>query len=237
MKRIVLTWTILGLLLLIPVSALCGNANREQEEEKVTAVQNRIYFRHHELALSAGYIADDDFFHVYPMAASYTFNYNELWSLEVARFQYMFTQEKDLKEELLALGVEPSRYPDQKFALHSHLIIKPLYGKAALFNRSIINHETYFFAGGGVTQYEWIRSYGESETEEAPSLSFGGGMKFFLNEKFCLNFEVRDVMNFREDATKNNVFFGLGLGFRFDLRARKTETDATVEKLKEILEK
>lgn len=237
MKKIVMTGVILGLLLMAPVSALCGDSDNGQDEEKVAAIQNRIFFRHHELGLSTGYIADDDFFHVYPMAASYTYNFNELWSLEVARFQYMFTQEKDLKEDLLVLGVEPSRYPEQKFALHSHLIIKPLYGKAAFFNRRIVNHETYFFVGGGATQYEWIRSFGESETENAPSLSFGGGMKFFLNERFCLNFEIRDVMNFREDATKNNVFFGLGLGFRFDLSARKTETDPTVEKLKEILDR
>jgi outer membrane beta-barrel protein len=224
---------ILTLLLLInPTLAFCQSV----DEEKVTAIQNRIFFRHHELGISGGYIADDDFFHVYPLSGSYTFNYNELLSLEVFRIQYMFTQEKDLREELLALGVEPSRYPEQKYALHSHLIIKPLYGKAAFFNRGIVNHETYFFVGGGATRYEWIRSYGENETEDAPSLSFGGGMKFFLNEKFCLNFEVRDVMNFREDATKNNVFFGVGLGFRFDLLPRKTEEDPTLQKLKKILD-
>jgi outer membrane beta-barrel protein len=237
MKQNVLTGVVLGFLLLLPVSAMCDDSKESETEEKVAAIQNRVFFRYHELGLSTGYIADDDFFHIYPLAASYTFNYSELWSLEVFRFQYMFTQEKDLKGELLELGVEPSRYPEQKYALHSHLIIKPFYGKSAFFNRSIINHETYFFAGGGVTQYEWLRSYGESETENAPSLSFGGGMKFFLNDRFCLNFEIRDVVNIREDDTENNVFFGLGLGFRFDLSPRESETDPTVEKLKEILDR
>jgi len=223
----------LGFLLLFPALSMCAEA----DEETVSAIQNRIFFRHHELDLSGGYIADDDFFHIFPAALSYTFNFNELWSWEVCRFQYMFTMEKDLKTDLLELGVQPSRYPEQRYALHSHLIIKPLYGKAAFLNRSVINHETYFFAGGGVTQYEWLRSYGESETENAASVSLGGGMKFFLNERFCLNFEVRDVMNFREDKTENTVFFGLGLGFRFDLSARKTEEDPAIEKLKTILEK
>lgn len=237
MKKNLLAGMVLGFLLLVPVSAMCRDAKENETEEKVAAIQNRVFFRHHELGLSTGYIADDDFFHVYPMAASYTFNYSELWSLEVFRFQYMFTQEKDLKDELLDLGVEPSRYPEQKYALHSHLVIKPLYGKSAVFNQNIVNHETYFFAGGGVTRYEWIRSFGEKETEDAPSLSFGGGMKFFLNDRFCLNLEIRDVMNFREDAVKNNVFFGLGFGFRFDLSPRESETDPTVEKLKEILDR
>jgi outer membrane beta-barrel protein len=228
-KQLAILFTILGLL--FPVSGWGAS----DDEEKVTAIQNRIFYKHHELGVSAGYIADDDFSHVYPIAASYTYNYNEHLSLEVLRFQYMFTQDKDLKAELLDIGVQPSRYPEQKYAIHSHLIFKPLYGKDAVLNRGIVNHETYVFVGGGVVRYEWIRSYGENETEDAPSLSLGVGMKFFLNQKFCLNVEIRDLMNFREDDTENNVFFGIGIGFRFDLSPRETKEDPTVEKLRNIL--
>ena len=227
-----LLFGILLSLLLVSVSGWC----EEADEETVAAIQSRIFFRHHELGLSTGYIADDDFFHIYPISGSYTYNLNELFSLEVLRFQYMFTQEKDLKSELIDIGVQPSRYPEQQFALHSHLIIKPLYGKDAVLNRGVVNHETYFFIGGGITRYEWIRSYGENDTEDAPSLSLGGGMKFFFNERFCLNVELRDVMNFREDDMENNVFFGIGLGFRFDLSPRTTEDDPTIEKLRRILD-
>ena len=224
---------LLILALILPVSGWCA----DDDEEKVAAIQNRVFHKYHELGLSAGYIADDDFFHIYPVGASYTFNYNEHFSWEVFRYQYMFTQEKDLKAELLDIGVQPSRYPEQKYAIHSHLIFKPLYGKDAVLNRSVVNHETYIFIGGGVVRYEWIQSYGENETEDAPSLSLGVGMKFFLNQKFCLNVEIRDLVNFREDDTENNVYFGLGLGFRFDLLPRERKADPTVEKLKEILDK
>ena len=233
MKKRIILWVLLALALFYPVCAMCAGG----DDEKVTAVQNRIFFRHHELDLSTGYIADDDFFQIFPLAASYTYNLNDLWSFEVLRFEYMFTREKDLKSELKNLGVQPSRYPEQKYALHSHIVFKPFYGKSAYLNRSIVNHETYFFAGGGVTRYKWIRSYGKSETENAPSVSLGAGMKFFLNERFCLNVELRDVMNFRKDNTENNVFFGMGLGFRFDLSPRKSQVDTSVEKLKKILEK
>ena len=230
-KRMALLLLVLNLLL--PVSGWCA----DDDEEKVAAIQNRIFHKYHELSLSAGYIADDDFFHIYPVSAGYTFNFNEHYSWEVVRYQYMFTQEKDLKAELLDIGVQPSRYPEQKYALHSHLVVKPLYGKDTVLNRGIVNHETYFFIGGGVVRYEWIRSYGENETEDAPSLSVGAGMKFFLNEKFCLNVEIRDLVNFREDDTENNLYFGLGLGFRFDLSPRERRVDPTVEKLKEILDR
>ena len=228
-----MTGLLLILMLILPVSGWCAG----DDEEKVDAIQNRVFHKYHELGLSAGYIADDDFFHIYPISVNYTFNYNDQFSWEVLRYQYMFTQEKDLKDELLDIGVQPSRYAEQKYALHSHLVWKPLYGKDAVLNRSIVNHETYFFAGGGVVRYEWITSYGENETEDAPSLSLGVGMKFFLNQKFCLNVEIRDQVNFREDDTENNVYFGLGLGFRFDLSPRKQKADPTVKKLKNILDK
>lgn len=39
--------------------------------EKVSAVQNRVFHRNHELDFSLGYIADDDFFHVYPIGIGY----------------------------------------------------------------------------------------------------------------------------------------------------------------------
>ncbi len=234
MKRKRMAGLLLVLVLLVPVIGWCAD---DDDDEKVAAIQNRIFHKYHELALSAAYIADDDFFHIYPLAASYTFNYNEHLSWEVLRYQYMFTQEKDLKAELLDIGVQPSRYPEQKYALHSHLVFKPLYGKDTVLNRGIVNHETYVFIGGGVVRYEWIQSYGENETEDAPSLSLGAGMKFFLNQKFCLNVEIRDLVNFREDDTENNLYFGLGLGFRFDLSPRKKRVDPTVEKLKTILDR
>ncbi|MBW2366287.1 MAG: outer membrane beta-barrel domain-containing protein [Deltaproteobacteria bacterium] len=231
MKKMIVLGLAIGLCLMIFQSAW----GDETDNEQVYAVQNRIFHRYHEIGAFAGYIADDDFFHIYPVSLGYTFNFKEHFSWEVARFQYMITQEKDLKAELLDIGVQPSRYPEQQYALHSHLIFRPFYGKDAVLNRGIVNRETYFFIGGGATHYEWNRSFGENETENAPSLSFGVGMKYFLNQKFCLNFEIRDMVTFREDDTENNIHFGIGIGFRFDLSARKSQEDPTIQKLKGIL--
>ena len=231
MKKKLVFWLILGLCL-FNIQPVWGD---EHDEEQVYAIQNRIFHRFHEIDFSGGYIADDDFFHIYPISLGYTFNFNEHLSWEVARLQYMVTQEKDLKADLLDVGVQPSRYPEQQYALHSHLLFKPLYGKDAVLNRGIVNHETYLFIGGGVTYYTWNRSFGKDETEAAPSLSFGVGMKFFLNQKLCINFEIRDLMNFREDDMENNIQLSIGLGFRFDLSPRKSEEDSAVTKFKKML--
>jgi outer membrane beta-barrel protein len=133
-------------------------------------------------------------------------------------------------------NVQPERFPEQRYMLHTHFVYKPLYGKHAFRNRSIINNEISFFAGPGIVHYEWDYSTGETISEDALSLSFGAGLKFFLSERWCLNVEIRDLLNFRENETENNIYFGVGFGFRFDLSPRKAKEDPTMKKLKRILD-
>lgn len=207
------------------------------KEEKVYAVQNRIFHKSNEIDLSVGYIADDDFYHVYPLSVGYTWHMNEHWSWEVARLGYMFNQDKDLKSTLEnEFGATPERFPEQKYMWHTHLVYKPLYGKSAFLNNRLVNNEIYFFAGPGQVNYEWKYSTGRTEEENVLSASMGAGMRFFLSKRFCLNLEVRDLINFREDETQNNLYFGLSLGYRFNLAPRKVEEDPTVKKLKKILD-
>ncbi len=206
------------------------------DQERVVAVQNRIFDRTHEIDFSFGYIADDDFFHVYPLGIGYTFHFNENFAWEVARAQYMINSDKDLKETLQKdFNVQPERFSEQRYMAHSHFVFKPLYGKHALMNRKIINNEIYFFAGPGVVNYEWDYSNGESQTENALSLSFGAGLKYFLSEKISLSVEIRDLLNFREDDTENNVYFGLCIGYQFNMAPRRVKEDPTMQRLKRIL--
>lgn len=225
---------ILAVLLFSWQSGWCSEADKE---EKVYAVQNRVFHRNHEIGIYGGYIADDDFFHAYPIGVGYTYHFNEHVSWEVLRAQYMFTTEKDLKQNLEQnFGVTPEQFPEPQYMYHSHFVFKPLYGKSAFMNRSIVNNEIYLFAGPGVVSYEWKYSTGETRSEDALSLSLGVGMRFFLSQRYCLNVEIRDLVNFREDKTQNNLYFGLGFGYRFNFAPRKVEQDPTVEKLKTILD-
>ena len=228
---------LVGLVLVVMVlGAQSGLCDSQSSEEQVLAVQNRIFHRSHEIDLSVGYIADDDFFHVYPVGIGYTFHFNDHIAWEVCRAQYMFNVDKDLKETLQdEFGVQPEEFAEQQYMLHTHLVYSPLYGKHAFMNRSVINNEIYFFAGPGTVHYEWDYSSGESKSEDAFSLSFGMGLKYFLSKSTCLNFEIRDLVNLREDDTENNIYFGVGLGYRFNLAPRKAEEDPTMKKLDKIL--
>jgi outer membrane beta-barrel protein len=213
-----------------------GWCEDQSQEEKVYAVQNKVFHRHHEIDFSVGYSADDDFFHLYPLGLGYTFHLNEHVSWEVARVQYLFTQDKDLKKTLESeFEVQPEQFSEPKYMVHTHAVFKPLYGKSAVLNRGIVNHEVYLLAGGGIANYEWNQSSGESRSESAFSVSVGAGMRYFMSEHFCINFEIRDLLHFREDDTENNVMFGVSFGYRFNLGARRVEEDQGMKRLKRIL--
>jgi outer membrane beta-barrel protein len=230
--------TMMGVLILfmtmISHPGLCKDS---KEDEKVFAIQERVFHRYHEIGLSFGYIPDDNFFNAYPVGVGYTYHFNNYLAWEVVRGQYMFTQEKDIKRKLeKEFGVTPEVFLEPKYMIHSNIIIKPLYGKEAFWNRGIINHESYLILGGGMINYEKKYSSGEKDSESDPSISLGAGTRYFLNKNLCMTLEIRDLINMKKDNTENNVYFGIGLSFQFNLFPQKTEQDETVDKLKGYLE-
>jgi hypothetical protein len=84
----------------------------------------------------------------------------------------------------------------------------------------------------GVVRYESENTDGETGGETVPSLSFGLGRKFFINQKFCLNLELEDLVNFRKDEVENRVYLGISLGFRFDMSPRKPVGDESAQRLR-----
>ena len=217
-------------------SAANGICQDSDQQEKVHAIQERIYQKSHEFGVAAGYIPDDNFFEAFPAGAYYMFTFNELFAWEVARAQWIFTGEKDLKNDLEdEFGVQPSAFAEPKYSIYSHAVFTPFYGKDAVLNRGIVNRETYFLLGGGIVNYDNKKSFEDSSSEIAPSLSFGVGQKFFIKENYALNLELRNITNFREDDTEWRIYLGVSFGFRFDLSPRKQKKDPKIEKLNDYL--
>lgn len=225
--------------LLVSLSCIHPGICADNDEgEKVYAIQERIYHRNHELSFSGGYIPNEDFYEAFPVGLGYTFNFNEYFSWEVARGQYIFTSEKELKSDIEeTIELTPSLFVEPKYMVHSHLVFRPFYGKSAVINRGIVNRETYVFLGGGVVAYEEQTPDGTKDNELVNSISFGIGTKYFINENFCMNFEIRDLVNMWEDDTDNRIYFGIGFGFRFNLLPRKMDRDTDVERMNEYLKK
>lgn len=228
-------------ILLFSLVILCSYADaaRAQDgdrEEKVFAVQNKVYHRSHELGIAAGYIPDDDFYEVFPVGAYYMFSFNEHWAWEVARFQYALNLEKNLKKDLEdRFGVSPEEFSEPRYLAHSNIVYKPFYGKFAFRNKRIVNSETFFVLGGGVVQFENKRNFEASTSELAPSLSVGLGTRLFLSKSWAMNLELRNYTNFREETTENRFYLGVSFGLRFNLSPRKKDTDPRMEKLNRYL--
>jgi len=234
MKRFWLNLFLFAVLTAWVVPGWCAGAGGE---ENVYAVQDRVFHSNNEIGFSLGYIADDDFYQVYAVGLGYTWHLNEHFSWEVLRGAYLFTRDKDLKDTLESqFEATPTRYAEPRYMWHTHLVYRPLYGKSAFMNRWLVNNEMYFFAGPGHINYEWQYSTGRTAEDNALSLSFGAGMRFFLSENFCLNAEIRELINFRNDDAQYNPSFGLSLGYRFNLAPRRLPEDPTVKKLKNILD-
>ena len=233
MKNRVIAIINLAMIFGFAATAVCQDSDHQ---EKVHAIQDRIYQKSHEFGIAAGYIPDDNFFEAFPAGAYYMFTFNQHIAWEVARAQWIFTGDKDLKKDLEnEFGVRPSEFSEPKYSIYSHAVFTPFYGKDAVLNRGIINRETYFLLGGGVVNYDNKKSFEDSSSEIAPSLSLGVGQKFFIKENYALNLELRNITNFREDDTEWRIYLGASFGFRFDLSPRKRHKDPKLEKLNQYL--
>ncbi len=201
-------------------------------------IQERLYDRHHELGMHLASIPDDDFFNNYPIGGSYSYHFDEKYSWEVVRAQWVVSKEKDLKKDLLEeFGAEPSKFDQMEYVVQTSFVFKPAYGKDSLLNKGIINHEAFLSFGGGIVQYEREYDYGDSTNEKAWSIGFGVGRKYFLSRQLNLNLELRELVVFKDDGTENNIYLGVGIAYRFDLEARKSrqlkETESIYRYLKD----
>lgn len=228
---------IVTIIIIIAICSYGAEVFAESENsEQVFAVQKKAFHRDHEIGMTFGSVVDDDFYNIFPIGIKYTYNFNDYLGWEVARGEILMTQEKDIKGMLENdFGVTPSEFSEPQYMIHSHLVLKPFYGKDSVLNRGILNHESYFLVGGGIVNYEKQYSYGDPDTENALSISLGYGIKYFLSRSCSLNFEIRDLINFKEKKTENNIYLGLGLSYRFNFSPRKADTSPEAEKVKYYL--
>ncbi len=225
-----------GLALVLLSASVAAAEEIGGKEARIEAIQDKMYHCYHELDFDLSYIPDDDFFQPFPISMGYTYHYNDLYGINV-RGGYVYNRDRQLKKDLEDdFGVTASEFKKIQYMAHIHGVYTPLYGKDAFLNKTIINHETYLMAGVGMVNYKSDFTFGPSDTSTAVSASVIVGKKVFLNEKFCLNFEIRDMLNFSDGETTNHFWFGVSLGYRFNLSPRKSRNAEAIESLGRYLE-
>lgn len=234
MKTLKVVIIILAVVLLPIPNGACADT---LDGESVAAVQDRVFFRYHEIDLGFGYIPDDDFYELFPIKFGYTFSFNDHFAWNVIDVHWMHNQEKDLKTDLEQdFGVTPENFDHMVSAVHTNFVIKPLYGKSVYRNSKVINHETYFLIGGGLVNYEKEKSDGSTLSEMRSSISLGIGKKIFVGQKLCFNLELKNWINVNQNEIDNHFWVGISLGYRFNLSPRQSDRDTTVDKVSQYLE-
>jgi len=187
--------------LAVPFPALA----QSPEGERVFAIQNRRHLMAHEFAGAVGVLPMDAFFKGVTFSGSYTYHFTELIGWEMVHGIYSREVATGLEEDLETnFGVRPTEHEGWDYAIGSSFVFKPLYGKIAAANRSVIHHEVFLVAGPSAAHLPAGFSYG-------PSL--GLGLRFFASRLLSIRFDVREMVHFGGGDIRNDVWLALGVAF------------------------
>jgi outer membrane beta-barrel protein len=208
MRSLVITVTVLSALAATAAPGHAADAGSEQGGV-LYSVEKRDVMGSHELSVSLGTLPMDAFGKGLTLTGAYTFHFNQLIAWEIIGGTYSFLIGTGLKEELAdRFNARPEEEGDLQAMINSNFVFKPLYGKLALLNDTLLAAELFFVLGPAL---------GFFDDESSP---FGGnvgvGMRLFIGKYFSLRLDIRDYV-FIADASdvRNHLFLSAGLGLTF----------------------
>lgn len=212
MRRTALVWVLraaLGGVALVgwapPAAAQLSFAG---DAPSIFTIEPREHMFRHELQLGVGILPLNAFYIGLPISASYTYHFNDLWAWEVANGFYSVDFDTNLKTALNAVGAEPTQDSSRRvrFMLSSNVLVKPMYGKVAVFNSGRGEVDTLFAAGVGVMNTTLDTSF---------AFNLGIGLHFWMSRYLAVRFDVRDYMVFNHPFPDNVLMISLSgiLGF------------------------
>ncbi len=208
---------ILRLVIAALVAAAPAMAQYDDEEGGGTAVviQNRKFKMAHEFTLEGGTLPLDAFVKGLTLSGRYTLHFDDFHAWEIAAGTYSFNLDTGLKDQLINnFGVQAEALPVLLFVADSNYVMKPFYGKLALFNRTLLYAELFLVGGATVTYW--------SDGSFRPGPDVGAGVRFFVTEWFSLRTDIRHAVVFNSvpildpNATIDGVLF-LGVGASFNV--------------------
>lgn len=194
-------------LLLLPRPSFADPATAQGGE--LYSIEKRRLMGHHELSLGVGTLPMDAFGKGIALQGGYTYHFTHLLAWEILGGAYSFVLSTGLREDLRTrFDAEPEREGELKALLHSDLVVKPLYGKLAFLNDTLLSAELSFMLGPTVGLFD--------DGSRPIGLNAGVGLRLFLGPYFSLRVDVRDyafVAAFSD--IRNHLYLSLGLGLTF----------------------
>lgn len=191
----------------IASQAAPARADSLDEGGALYAVQNRKYTQSHEFSFTGGVLPMDAFYKGYTAGGSYTLHFNDMWAWQIVNGAWSFNLDTDLREELQTnWQVEPTKFPSIQWLGDSNLMFKPLYGKLAWMNGTLVYGELFFTVGPALAGYENAGTF--------VGANAGLGLRFYLSESWSWRLEARDyffVPAKDGNETRNELFFSTGI--------------------------
>lgn len=183
------------------------------------SIEKRQLMGSHELSVSLGTLPMDAFGKGLTLRGAYTYHFNQLIAWEIIGGTYSFIIGTGLEEELRdRFEAQPEEEGDLQAFVDSTFVFKPLYGKLAWLNETLLAAELFFVLGPALGFYD------------DQSRPFGGnagiGLRFYLGQYFTARLDIRDYL-FISDASdvRNSLYISLGLGLTFGFGDGDSEDD------------
>jgi outer membrane beta-barrel protein len=207
----------LAVLVALALTATPGRAQYDDESGGGSAVviQNRKFKMAHEFTLQGGTLPLDAFVKGVTATGRYTLHFDDFHAWEIAAGSYSFHIDTGLKQQLIEnFAVQPQSLPAVQLVLDSNYVLKPFYGKLALFNRTLLYAELFLLAGATVTYW--------TDGTWRPGPDVGAGIRFFVSEWFSLRADLRhalifDGIPFVDEQGRVDGLLSLGLGASFNV--------------------
>jgi outer membrane beta-barrel protein len=206
-----------AVVVLFALAAMPGRAQYDDESGGGSAVviQNRKFKMAHEFTLEGGTLPLDAFVKGVTATGRYTLHFDDFNAWEIAAGTYSLNIDTGLKQQLIDnFGVQPEALPAVQVVIDSNYVMKPFYGKLALFNRTLLYSELFLLGGATVTYW--------SDGSFRPGPDIGAGIRFFVAEWFSIRADIRHALIFNgipfvdEQGTIDGILY-LGLGASFNV--------------------
>ncbi len=169
----------------------------EDAPEQVEVIQRRKFELSQELSLSAGVLPVDPYYKGITATAAYTAHFSQSWAWEVAHLTYSFNVDTHLKEQLLEVaagrGNQAPQLAEIEWVAGTRLLLKPLYGKEALFNTEVVHLEAYLGLGPVLVK----------RSAPLDSIGFGGdfgaGLRLWLSPRWSMRLDLGELLFVEEE--------------------------------------
>lgn len=213
-----------GLVVVLAFSLAAGPALAEkkefQEKSAYGPIQKRVYEMGHEVSLGWAYLPLDPYYKGYGASLAYTIHFNHLFALELFRVGFSWNKDTALKTKLIDQmpDISPAEFPAVIFFENTNLILKILYGKQTLLNRTVLHYEVFITAGAAIA-FRNPFNFTDLDMDNARfdfGVNGGVGFRFWLSPSWSLRFDIRDTvlllgLNRGNLPLKNQAEIGLSI--------------------------